>query len=264
MMIADMSERYYEYFTGIKPEYPNYEHFYTDVAVTSVYNAPPAGSDRANPVNTTYTIDKKTAKGQDQNGNTVDLTQFMDGTPADPDEPETYETGSFAYQRRLMKFENALFGVRYMGADDPATDLKEKPEHLVDILNKTGTGEALGLYIGYPEENIVQTPNGQWLYFIIPRSNDYKVEVKTEGDDGETIYSGDGGPIILKCGGSYADASDCTVYITDPDGKTISWRPRLIGDFDLVPGDEYGHIDRHQTDGIIHDFSDYNNTHAMG
>jgi catechol 2,3-dioxygenase-like lactoylglutathione lyase family enzyme len=215
-------------------------------------------------VTTIYTIDKKTAEGHDQNGNPVDLTKFKDGTPSDPDEPETYETGSFAYQRRLMKFEDALFGVRYMGADDPMTVLEEEPEHLAEILNNTGTGEALGLYIGYPEENVVQTRNGKWLYFIIPRSSDCKVEVKTEGDDGETIYSGDGAPIILKCGGYYPDSSDCTVYITDPDGNTISWRPRLIGDPDPVPEDEYGHIDRHQADGLIHDFSDYNYMQAMG
>ena len=221
MMIADMSERYYEYFTGIKPEYPNYEHFYTDAAVTSVYNVPPAG-DRVNPITTIYTIDKKTAKGEDQNGNPVDLTQFRDGTPSDPDEPETYETGSFAYMRRLMKFEDALFGVRFFGWDSSGFDLKKESEHLINILNFTGTGEACGLYIGYPEENIVQTEKGCQLYFIIPRSNDCKVEVKMKDDESNVLYSGNGAPIILRCNDQQSDSAECIVYITSPDGKTVS------------------------------------------
>lgn len=263
-MIADMSERYYEYFTGYKPEYPNYEHFYTEDTVTSVYNVPPSG-DRRNPVITTYTIDKKTATGYDQNRNPVDLTKFKDGTPSDPDEPETYETGSFAYMRRLMKFENALFGVRFFGWDSSGCDLRNESEYLVDILNSTGTGEACGLYIGYPEENIVQTAGGCQLYFIIPRSSECKVEVKMLDPDneGETLYSGDGAPIILRCNPTDPYASECAVFITSPGGKTVAWAPMITENTEDASSARYG-IESYLQDGHIHDFSDYNNTSSMG
>ena len=259
-MIADMSERYYKYFTGHTPAYPDYEHFYTDAAVTSVYNVPPAG-DRVNPITTIYTIDKKTAKGEDQNGNPVDLTQFKDGTPSDPDEPETYETGSFAYQRRLMKSEDALFGVRFFGWDSSGFDLKKESEHLINILNFTGTGEACGLYIGYPEENIVQTEKGCQLYFIIPRSNDCKVEVKMKDDESNVLYSGNGAPIILRCNDQQSDSAECIVYITSPDGKTVSWEPK-IKEVDL-PYTDF-RVSKDHPNGLIHDFSDYNNKHGLG
>ena len=261
-MIARMSERYYEYFTGNKPVYPNYEHFYTDDTVTSVYNVPPAG-DRVNPITTIYTIDKKTAKGEDQNGNPVDLTQFRDGTPSDPDEPETYETGSFAYQRRLMKFEDALFGVRFVGFDNGFEDLKGNESHLIETLNSTGTGEEFGLYIGYPKENIVQTEDGWNIFFIIPRSNDCKVEVKMKDDESNVLYSGNGAPIILKCNDYRTTKPECIVYITDPDGKTVSWCPETKG-IGQDHEDEGHRLKTVHPDGLIHDFSDYNNRSGMG
>lgn len=208
----------------------------------------------------TYIIDRFTAAGEDSAGEPVNLEPYG----RTYGEGNAYETapaedlsGSFALQWKTLKEEGALFGVRYLGYIDPEhNDPETSALYIINILEHTGASKDCNIFIDMPYENFASTQDGTELYLIIPTDPNGTVTVKeffplaedNTASEGRTLYSYQSLPFLLKCNVSEI-MPDVIIYITDSNGKTVTWSPGISG--------EDGHVLTYHPDGTIHDFTDY-------
>ncbi len=192
-------------------------------------------------------VDRFTAAGTDMNGETVDLKPY-----------EGAQLDNYFVQRSAMRKEDAVLGVRFLGyIQSDANDPAEYETYIHDLLQLTGASTEIYFTDEMIKQNFFTTGDGTELYMIIPVSQDMKIEVSKATLDettatlkkGDTVYSGDGCPILVKCNVSEI-MPDVIITITDTDGNSFEWSPSISGNDGSV-------VTRNAAGKKIKDFTDY-------
>lgn len=168
-----------------------------------------------------YYISRKTGKGTDFEGNSVDLNT----PPAEMWQPDIPE-------RQEMRENNAFCGVTYICHGDPNyMNYSQANVRFAEIFVQTGIINKYPFLGSLPESNYAETELGEELYLIIPRDPEAHVivteyDLKTEREIGRIYSSYDGSPFMLKC--NYSDLiSDIRIKITDNEGEHEVFSPYL-------------------------------------
>lgn len=174
----------------------------TDQPDTTDPNTPPDTS-AADAADSADSTDNATDAAQTDAAEDISLTTFRD----------TLKSGDY------------LCGVAYLGSTVTGSTIDS-------LLDKGGYWEKYPFLKDFPQSQIV-TQEGNEVYCIVPRDHGAEVTVQTwtidensqEGKAGETLYEGEGVPVILTC--NVSDVLPNLLVTVTSNGETWSYNPCL-------------------------------------
>lgn len=144
---------------------------------------------------------------------------------ADAAQTDAAEDVSLTTFRDTLKSGDYLCGIAYLGSTVTGATIDS-------LLEKGGYWEKYPFLKDFPQSQTV-TQEGNEVYCIVPRDHGAKVTVQTwtidensqDGKAGETLYEGEGVPVILTC--NVSDVLPNLLVTVTSNGETWSYNPCL-------------------------------------
>lgn len=144
---------------------------------------------------------------------------------ADTAQTDAAEDVSLTTFRDTLKSGDYLCGIAYLGSTVTGATINS-------LLDKGGYWEQYPFLKDFPQSQTV-TQEGNEVYCIVPRDHGAEVTVQTwtidensqEGKAGETLYEGEGVPVILTC--NVSDVLPNLLVTVTSNGETWSYNPCL-------------------------------------
>ncbi len=206
-----------------------------------------------------YFIDRYTAKGNDSDGNDVDLAMF-DGEWAEMPYPNTFSSMPAIKELDTLRENGEMLGFWYIGYAEPDMDDFDNFRDLYQLIfEKTDMNTKVRYVNSFPSDSFVTSGGGQELYLLLPSDIHGSItiselvldEAMAIMKEGDVMYeqNDDLRPILLKCNRGEI-LPDVIIRITDSKGELLEWSPFISGMDGRV-------VTVNDTQKAIHDFTDY-------